>query len=114
MEFILTLEQMIWGSGYLGAVGVAVWLEHRLVGRLWRKHELSRRIMGIVTVLGLAVPLLVAGVLDWGTWLIIVNGFVIAGIILGFSRIWEIATDEEGERRELNERAKTIFPTENK
>ncbi len=112
MEVILTVQQMIWGGGYLVVVGVAVWLEHRLVSRLWHKHELSRRIMGIVTVMGLVIPLLVAGMLDWGTWLMIVSGFVIAGIIVGFSRIWEIAIDEEGKRRQLNERAKEIFQTE--
>lgn len=46
----------------------------------WQQRELTRRAIGIVTVMGLfALTVLLAGTADAVTWLMIVGGFVVAG-----------------------------------
>lgn len=109
MEVILTTQQLFWGGGYWLTVAVIIWIEHKVVGNLWRKHELARRIMGIVTVMGLSIPLLLRGLLDWGTWLLLLGGFAVAGVITGFAYIWEAAKGDEQKKRDLRKRATRTF-----
>ena len=106
MADLVSDKALIWGVGYLLVLALTIGLEHQLVGRLWRRHELARRILGISTVMGLAVPLLLADVLDWLTWIILMAGFIIAGCIVGFSNVWESARREELKRRAIRERWK--------
>lgn len=109
MEVILTSRQLIYVILYLVAVGATVLVEHRLVAELWRKHEIARRIMGIVTVMGLAMPLLLLGVLDWVTWLTLMGGFCVAGSIIGTVYIWKHAKQEEEKLDAIREEATFVM-----
>lgn len=73
----MTIEHIL----YLAAIAVIIPLEHRLFARAWKNYELARRVMGIATVMGLALPLALTGHLDWTTWLYLMAAFCLAGAI---------------------------------
>jgi len=49
---------------YLGLLGIVIAIEHLMAYEAWRHNELARRVTGIATVMGGALILVVAGVLE--------------------------------------------------
>lgn len=76
---------------YIFLVILAVAIEHYLVGRAWKGYELARWTLGVATVMFLALPLALAGVIDFSTWLLIFFGFGFAGAITAGFAIHESA-----------------------
>lgn len=66
---------------YLLILAITIYTQHHLLAHRWRKHELARRALGIITVFLLALPLVVLGQLDWWTWATLLTAFSLAGAI---------------------------------
>jgi len=64
---------------YTVTVAAATVAEHYTFGRWWKRNELARRTLGIATIMLLALPFVLSGVIDFATWLIILFGFAAAG-----------------------------------
>jgi threonine/homoserine efflux transporter RhtA len=66
---------------YLLVLAAITFVEHLLFAKRWKHQELARRTMGIATVLALALPLAIRGVIDANTWLTILFAFGVAGAV---------------------------------
>jgi uncharacterized membrane protein len=64
---------------YVLIVILALVVEHYLFGKVWRYYELARWVMGVITVMVLALPLALIGEIDFATWLLILFGFGFGG-----------------------------------
>ena len=89
---------------FLSLIIVIIPLEH---AALRGRGELARRAIGILTVMGLALLPVGAGVLDWFTWGVTLAGFLLAGGILS-AMLWveqrrDRAARVEETRRTLHE-----------
>jgi hypothetical protein len=69
---------------YLSLVSVVVFLESITIGKWWKRNEIARWIIGIATVIGLALPFVWMGALDWQTWQVFLLAFALAGGIKYF------------------------------
>ena len=79
-------------AAVLFGLGATVALEHILLGKLWKRYELARRVMGIATVLGWLFFAVLMGALDLATWLVALFAFGTAGAIVGLCVICEKAS----------------------
>ena len=61
------------------AIAGIIAIEHHFLSNPLRRHEVTRRTIGVITVLAAALPLVALGLLDWTTWLFILFGFGAAG-----------------------------------
>lgn len=83
-----------WITLYWIAVSILVTIEHILLRERWRDFELARRTLGIATIMGGALPLAAAGIIDPYTWITLLVAFGIAGAIVG-----AMVTTENADRR---------------
>lgn len=92
-------EIILSASIYITLAVAAVVIEHRTFGRWWAHNELARRTMGIATVMGLAMPFVLLGVLDLITWLMILFAFGAAGATKAGLMIheWERGRQQRGQ-----------------
>src|SRR4030067_3062328 len=68
---------------YLIALALVIGGEHKVLARSWRHYEMSRWTLGVATVMGMSLPLVFLGGLDWVTWAWMAAGFGIAGAVTG-------------------------------
>lgn len=74
-----TDEIILTASIYILLAIFSVTAEHYTFGRWWAGNELARRTLGIITIMALAVPFILSGVMDFVTWLLILAAFGAAG-----------------------------------
>jgi hypothetical protein len=70
-----------WHLLYLTAAGAVVAIEHAGLARRLEHEPVARMAMGVATVMGLALPLALAGALDLATWLWLMGGFGVCGAV---------------------------------
>lgn len=90
-----------WIYLYWILLAVAIALEYRYIYPLWRRRELARRTLGIITVMGGAYPLAEAGVIDRRTWWTLFNAFGIAGAITSALHLTRDARAAQRARQEV-------------
>src|SRR3989304_528546 len=85
---------------YLAALAMAIAFEHHWFAARWKRYERARGAMGVATVLAMALPLAISGVLDLDTLAWLVAAFGVAGAVTTGLYINEAA--------EVNRRAREI------
>ena len=85
---------------YLLLVLTATIAETYTYGRWWQRNEFARWAMGIGTVLLFAIIPIAAGSDGVTTWLLIVVGFGLAGIVRGYREIND-GNDEKQKRVDM-------------
>lgn len=75
------LDHLAQKTCYVIAVALVIAIEHKALASPWKRYEMSRWTLGIVTVMALSFPLVFLGGLDFSTWAWLMVGFGIAGAV---------------------------------
>ena len=74
-------EDLFYKLVYIAALAIVIWAEHVVFAKPWKRNERARWVMGVATVMGLALFLVIAEMMDFQTWAWIFAAFGISGAI---------------------------------
>jgi hypothetical protein len=78
---VTSLDGLLQKLFFVALVGAAMWIEHKLIAKRWKRYERARWTVGVATVFALAMPLWWAGLFDGATLLWLLAGFGVAGAV---------------------------------